>query len=206
MELTYSENPITTITNKIDSGVKLLITIPALLWIKGMPFRLFLVFLTANTLIPIGSTIEKYIYNDWDFGVVVVFLLIIEALLGWAKHYKLKTLDKKYAMWGIVQNIMIVIGFSFLFHALRFSLIESGTSPEEFMTKYLRLLKQLIFISYFGLSMSVSLFIVTNGKFPPGFFIRRLKKFKDTGNIDELLNQETSRAEKEYKKRGIKDN
>lgn len=127
------------------------------------------------------SISERFI--DWGvsnqvFISILVGTLFVDLILGVWKHLKMSTFSFKQMILGFCQKIGIVILFYFLSEAL--IQIISDADLDSIYVKVA--LKLMLFIYLAGNSL-VNMGIITNGKFPPLYFLKRIDKFNKTGDV-----------------------
>jgi len=123
-----------------------------------------------------GWYIDSQVYIQ-----ILLWTLIADLALGVWKHLNLSTFSFKKMIWGFTQKMFFVIVFYFLSEA--FLQIISDAELDSVYVKVF--LKFLLFIWPAGNAL-VNMGIITNGKFPPLAFLKKIHKFNETLDYNDL--------------------
>jgi phage-related holin len=136
---------------------------------------------------------NKYVLTDKGFAEILFIFILGDLVTGGAKHLKLRNFSFKLMFTGLLEKIFVSIVGLVLFNAL--SLIE-GLQQHETILDYFKVTGKLINAFYVGGSAFNNLYVLSGGKFPPLGWMKRMKSFNITGNLDELSKaQEAGNAE-----------
>lgn len=113
------------------------------------------------------------------YGLYVV--LFINAVLGILTHKKLKTTDIGEFALSTLITIVVVFGVYFSLDQLNNSI------PEGFLSVGFSSSVQILTLLFPIAKIMRNSFILTNGKFPPEFFIEKLYNYERDGNIKSFL-------------------
>ena len=115
----------------------------------------------------------------------VLGAIIIDHLLGTWKHlYIDKDFTIKKNIKGLFAKIIIVILGAYLFEGIN-HIVEKDT----FIKDYLLIVMRLMVFLYPGGSALGNMSIFTKGKFPPKAWIKRLDKFQENLDVEDLTNK-----------------
>lgn len=129
----------------------------------------------------IAEKISGWYIDSKSFIQIIILTLFADLFLGIWKHWKLSTFSFKKMILGFAQKLFIVIVFYFLSEA--FLQIIADADLDSIYVKVF--LKFLLFIWLAGNAL-VNMGILTNGKFPPLAFLKKIQKFNETLDYNDL--------------------
>lgn len=133
---------------------------------------------------------NKVLLRDHDFIAGIVTVVIIDGIMGAWKWIKLSKFNEKKLAIGIIEKLAICIFAMVIFNTL---ILAAGDHPD--IVSYMNLLAALTILIYPALSAFKNMFFITNGKFPPIGWMRKMESFNDTANIDEIFKQEKAKQD-----------
>lgn len=148
-----------------------------------------------SPLVLIISNLSEYLLGfapilvkDSDFLRIIILFLFFDLVLGAWKHWEQKTFDWKRLYTGFLEKVFVSLIGMVLFNAV--------SSIKEFqeihdLERWFILTGKLMNLFYIGGSAFSSMYVITGGKFPPIGFMKRLKSFNETLNINELTKNDT---------------
>ena len=154
---------------------------------KGtLPMKLgaSLLFVTwVSPLAWIWHGLRVHIISDTSFVKALALCLFVDLFCGVWKHWKQHTFDWKRLYVGFIEKC----GMSFL-GMIVFNSITGLQEWEHAATirDYLILVGKLTCLIYVAGSAFSSMYIITGGKFPPVGWMRRMKNFNETLDVDEF--------------------
>lgn len=144
------------------------------------------------------SLIHKYFFHDRDFVEIIFVLLIIDIATGLMKHLKTHTFSWSELFLGMIEKVFVSAIAMVTFNAL--GSIKDLEKNETIML-YFTLIGKLLNAFYVGGSAFNNLYIITGGKFPPVGWMKRMKDFNLSGNVEDLTNgKRAEELEKDDKK------
>jgi len=126
--------------------------------------------------------------KDADFFRVIMLFLFADLVLGVWKHWEQKTFDWKRLYTGFIEKVFVSLIGMVMFNAV------AGIKEfQEIQTleSWFVLTGKMMNLFYIGGSAFSSMYVITGGKFPPIGFMKRLKSFNETLNINELTKNDT---------------
>jgi len=176
----------------LDTVLKLLAYIEYGSRIQRVEASLWLAILFSPIAFLIDLT-QKYVLTDRLFIEILFLLIGLDLVAGFIKHWKLRTFSFKLMFTGLMEKIFVsVIGM------VLFNTIGSipGLALHQDVLNYVLIVGKLVNAFYVGGSAFNSLYIVSGGKFPPLGWMKRMKSFNLTGNIEDLSkNASTDKVE-----------
>ncbi len=139
--------------------------------------------LTVVPILYLGDLVDMYFLFDIGFLEILLISLTGSLFMGIWKHLKLRTFSKTRMLLGFIEQITIVVVALIMFNA--FSHIKEFARHQDAMD-YFNLLWKTIVVSYPATSLFNSMYYVTNGKFPPVGWMKRMKNFQKNLNLQEL--------------------
>ena len=130
--------------------------------------------------------------SESDFFAILTLALMIDLLIGMLKHLKINNFSFRDLALGLIIKVVVAYGGLLLF--MSFASLEDGPIVEWF-----------IFVSKFTIllypagSAFSNMFILTDGRFPPLKFMKKLKSFDEIITPASLLIEERERNEKNRK-------
>lgn len=119
--------------------------------------------------------------NQIDFFAILSVALIIDLVIGVIKYLKLSQFSFKKMLLGLITKVMVSYGGMLMF--MLFASLDEGLMAQWFM-----LVAKFTVLLYPTGSAFANMFIVTNGKFPPVGFMRKLKSFEEfSGPSNDLM-------------------
>jgi phage-related holin len=144
--------------------------------------------LLSSPVIWVLSALGTYVFPDRKFIGVLFVLFMADIATGIVKHWMAHTFSFKELYTHLLLKLFVTIVGMALFNTL--ALVDSGDDAKV-IVDYFKLAGKVFNAFYVGGSAFSNLFIITGGKFPPVGFMKRTKKFNDTGNIADLTNDIT---------------
>lgn len=124
--------------------------------------------------------LTSWYVNNQIFMTFVFLALVIDHILGTYIHLKIKkdfTLKKNLD--GLLRK-----GFSVVAGYVLFEMVHQIVKDVDFIATYFKVLLQLMVMLYpVGSAMS-NLSLITNGKFPPIGWMKKLEKFNESADIE----------------------
>lgn len=134
---------------------------------------------------PIFALVIKichYLFPDLGFVVWITIAITIDWVSGMAKHFIIGDFCRNYMILGLC--IKVGVGFGAL---LLFTGASSTLADHPDIASYLILLGKIAIFMYVTISAFDNFFIITGGRFPPGWYMKRMKKFNKTGKLEDLI-------------------
>lgn len=161
---------------------------PIWLWETHVPlYRAVVVFVTSIVFTPlylISDWFDLYIFSDWHFLNFFLVGLSLEIVLGIWKHVKLKTFNYRKLIEGVMWMLVGALVLMVLFNGI---LYISVSNEAGFAGGYIKFFYRFLILGYLLWSSSNSMFVISGGKFPPMFWMKRIGKYNKTGNTRDLL-------------------
>lgn len=123
------------------------------------------------------------IVGDEIFVIIWAWTIIIDVLLGMLKHWKLKDFDFTELFIGFVIK-MIVSALGMMTFNLMCSI--PGIAKMELVASGLRLAGQVACFIYVGGSAFKSCYVISDKRFPPEGFMKRMKNFNQSFNVSDI--------------------
>ena len=118
------------------------------------------------------APIRRMLNNEKDFFVLLTLALLIDLFIGMVKYIKLKKFCFKDLVTGLIVKVMVSYGGIILF--LSFAVLEEGWASEWFT-----LVARFTVLLYPAGSAFANMYVITNGRFPPISFMKKLKSFEE---------------------------
>ncbi|MCJ8153256.1 hypothetical protein MKJ01_05705 [Chryseobacterium sp. SSA4.19] len=131
--------------------------------------------------ISITEKISGWYIDSQSFILILIWTLVADLALGVWKHLNLNTFSFKSMIWGFAQKMFFVIVFYFLSEAF-LQIISDAKLDSIYVKVFLRFL---LFIWPAGNAL-VNMGIITKGKFPPLAFLKKIHKFNETLDYNDL--------------------
>jgi len=129
------------------------------------------------------ENLSGWYIDSQSFIQVLVGTVLADLIMGVCKHWKLNTFSFKNMILGFTQKMFYMIVFYFLSEA---ALNIISTAKLESVHLYTKVfLRFLLFIWPAGNAL-VNMGILTDGKFPPLSFLKRIHKFNETLDYNDL--------------------
>ena len=128
--------------------------------------------------------LDFYVLTDKSFVEILFVFLLIDMTTGVWKHLKLKDFSPKSLFMGMLEKVFISMIAMVLFNAMGHI---QGLENNPQALDYFKLTGKLINASYIFGSALTSCYVITGGKFPPLGFMKRVKNFNATGQVDDLV-------------------
>lgn len=155
-------------------------------WFSQFVYRVVFSVVFSVCMVPamyLAELFNIYFFFDIQFIEIVVIFITAALVMGAWKHWRLKTFSHTRLILGLIEQTLIVTISMVTLNA--FTLLNELKHSED-AVKYFNLVWKLAILVYLGISIAKSMTIITNGKFPPIGFIRRMKSFNSTLDIGEL--------------------
>lgn len=128
--------------------------------------------------------IKRYILTDANFVEILGVCLTCELIAGIWKHLKLCDFHGRKLALGFMEKVLVAFLGMIVFNAVGHM---AGMQDNPTMFKWLSFVGQLVIIFYVIGSIANSLFVITNGKFPPIAWIKRMAQFSSTGDAKSMI-------------------
>lgn len=125
------------------------------------------VFATASLFI---KPLREIAENHADFFTILTLAILIDFIIGILKYVQLHKFSFKHMLVGLIVKIAVGFGGMLLFVA--FLTLETGNVSDWFLT-----VAKFTVLLYPAGSAFANMFVITNGKFPPISFLKRLDTF-----------------------------
>lgn len=151
-------------------------------------------FLIAASISPIAFVVEQI--SNWSItnGAYILFVfaaIIIDHILGSLIHLFIKRdFTTKNNIIGLINKVGLVLVVGILFEGINHIIV-----GDNFIKDYLTILLRLLVFMYPAGSAFVNSGIITNGKFPPSGFLKKLSKFQENINVNEFREAEQNNTE-----------
>lgn len=127
----------------------------------------------------ISEKLTGWYMDSQMFIIILIALLFADLFLGIWKHWKLRTFSFKKMLYGFCEKIAMTIVFYFLSEV-----IIQIISDAKLDSIYVKVAFKLMMYLYLGGNALVNMGIISNGKIPPLFFLKRIAKFNQTGDLN----------------------
>ena len=141
-------------------------------------FKSFILFGPVAFLI--GAVENWYIENEHFFYAVIV-LLIVNMWLGGRMHWKKKQFDTKIFL---NKTSEMIISLSLIYLGLEMIISLGG---ENSVTSGFRLILQITSLIYPFSKIAKNIYILTKGKYPPEWLMKKLYDFEKTGDLNAFM-------------------
>lgn len=121
-----------------------------------------------------------YIDNS-AFISFVLMAICIDAILGGWVHFIKHDFNFRKLFWGFATKTMVLV-----FGYVLFEMIHQIVQDVEIIATYFKITLQLVVMLYPAGSALGNISILTNGKFPPIGWMKRLERFNNEGDIEIL--------------------
>lgn len=133
----------------------------------------------------VGLTLSER-FAGWyiDNAAFISFVLIaicIDAIVGAWVHYIKHDFNFRKLFWGFATKTMVLV-----FGYVLFEMIHQIVQDVEIIATYFKVTLQLVVMLYPAGSVLGNISYLTNGKFPPIGWMKRLERFNLEGNIEIL--------------------
>lgn len=155
-------------------------------WFSQFIYKVMFSIIFSVCIVPImylGELFNVYFLFDIQFIEIVIIFITGALIMGAWKHWRLKTFSHTRLLLGLIEQTLIVTIAMITLNA--FTLLNELKHSED-AVKYFNLVWKLAILVYLGISIAKSMTIITNGKFPPIGFIRRMKNFNSSLEISDL--------------------
>lgn len=137
----------------------------------------------------LSSAVVVYLldlFNGWfsdnkDFVSFVIITIMINAGLGFWRHKRNNTFNWEEFFKKTGMMILIIILSYILLEMIR------SVAGENYVTNAFEALIQVTTLLYPGSKALKSLFILSNGEYPPRWLMTKIYNFENDGNLDNLL-------------------
>lgn len=142
------------------------------------------------TLAMFVNPLEEMLTREEDFFTTLLMALSIDLVIGIIKYVKLFQFSFREMLLGFIVKVFVAFGGMVLF--LSFAGLEEGWASEWFT-----LVAKFTVLLYPAGSALTNMYVITNGKFPPLEFMKRLKWFDGMVTPSTLTIGEEQSANKE---------
>ena len=134
---------------------------------------------------PLAYVLDYYtgiIHENRNFIVLILSAFIIDVVFGMWKHLKLHTFSFSELLTKALTKIAVVVMAMVLFNAM------AGVEGvgETGIKVYLLLIGKLMVMVYLSGSAFNNMYIITNGTFPPYSWMKRMKNFNESLDVNNL--------------------
>lgn len=164
--------------------------------------RLKYIWNTFITIAPVAFILD--VFNWWftenkQFGTFLCFSLIINLGVGVWYHIRSRTFVFKVFLFKNFEMIFVVIlGYTML-EMLRY------TAGDNIAGEVFKISIQIMTLLYPISKATKNIFIITRGKYPPEFIMRKLYNFEKNGDLAKFFSAEQTEADKDFLKEFIKE-
>lgn len=123
-----------------------------------------------STLAFIITPIKLLLESEKDFFVMLTMAIIIDLIVGIMKYIKLHKFSFKDMVLGLI--VKVVVGYGGMMLFLAFASLEDGWVSEWFL-----LMAKFTILLYPAGSTLANMYVLTDKRFPPISFMKRLKAF-----------------------------
>lgn len=134
---------------------------------------------------------NKIILRDQDFIAFIFVIVFIDGAVGIWKWMKLSKFNEKKLLIGFVEKLLICLMAMIVFNIF---ILAAGDKHSD-ISSYLNLFAAITILSYPALSIFKNMFFISNGKFPPIGFMRKMENFENTADINTIFSQEKSKQD-----------
>ena len=131
--------------------------------------------------------LRNYFVPDEHLLKTVIALCFFDSVIGAAKSIKQKRFNWLILMIGIMTKLMVSYIATVILKLMTNH--EEMTSSADF-EMYFILVGKLMIMMYPSISAFNNLHYLTNGKFPPVWYMERYDSFNKTGKVDDLLGKD----------------
>lgn len=131
--------------------------------------------------------LRNYFVPDEHLLKTVIALCFLDSVIGAAKSIKQKRFNWLVLMIGLMTKLMVSYIATVILKLMTNH--EEMTSSADF-EMYFILVGKLVIMMYPSISAFNNLHYLTNGKFPPLWYMERYDSFNKTGKVDDLLGKD----------------
>lgn len=153
-------------------------------------YHSFMVSPVFATLTVLVEPLRIMFANETDYLIMLTLAIIIDLIIGALKYIKLDKFSFKDLVIGLIVKVLVAYGGIALF--LSFASLEDGWVAEWFL-----LISKFTVLLYPAGSALSNMYIVTDHKFPPISFMRKLKAFDQIITPSALTIEEVKKNEKD---------
>lgn len=154
------------------------------------------------TIAPVAFLLD--VLNWWftenkQFGTFLCFALFINLCIGVYFHIRSRTfVFKTFLFKNFEMVFVVVLGYTML-EMLRY------TAGDNIAGEVFKISIQIMTLLYPISKATKNIFIITRGKYPPEFIMRKLYNFEKNGDLAKFFSTETTEADKDFLKEFIKE-
>lgn len=156
----------------------------------GMIAKLKATFVIASITSPMALALDhvnKWYFDNYDYVAFVFVAVMFDHLLGtWVHAFIKKDFSIKKNILGFFTKTMLVVIVGVLVEG-----VTNRLGSGEFLAEYFSLMARLMVFIYPAGSALMNCSIITNGKFPPTAFMKRIMNFNKDLDIKKLTNEPT---------------
>jgi hypothetical protein len=134
--------------------------------------------MAGSAVLKILEYTQDVFINNLIFILLIFFVYVIDIGFGIAKHLKLNDFSFRALLLHAMLKIYIGFGAMLIFNAFGFVLQEDAT----IIKTYFVMVGKLLTMTYYAGSAFNSMSVLTNGKFPPISWMKRMREFNKTLN------------------------
>lgn len=127
------------------------------------------------------NVLHWWFVNNAQFGGFMCATLVINMIVGALMHLKFRTFVVKSFIWKNVEMAFVIIIVYVLLEMLRY------TAGDNIAGDVFRILIQLMTLLYPTSKVCKNIFILTKGKYPPEFLMRKLYNFERNGDLGKFF-------------------
>ncbi len=140
--------------------------------------------LPLSLITSVSQSIQSWFFSNNDYITAVLLCIAIDHTIGTILHaLKLKDFSLKKNILGICKKISLCVISAILFETIHYTLKEIPLVYE-----YLKSVTRLTVLLYPAGSAFINMSILTNGKFPPFGWIKRIQAFNSSLDLDKFKN------------------
>lgn len=142
--------------------------------------------LAVTPFVFIFEKVSKWGIDNQDYILIVVGAILIDWIFGTIKHlFFTHTFTWKKNAIGLTTKIALAVAGGFLFEGLNFLVKDS-----DFVVTSTKIVTRIIILMYPGISAFENIYIVSGEKFPPKAWMERLKKWNESLNPKDLIDED----------------
>lgn len=132
------------------------------------------------------QSFHSWSLSNYDYISAVLLCIAIDHILGTILHAgKLKDFSIKYNILGVCKKISLCVLSGIIFEVIHYTL-----KDVPLIYDYLKSVTRLTVLLYPAGSAFINMSILTNGKFPPFGWIKRIQAFNSSLNLDKFKNHD----------------
>lgn len=137
------------------------------------------------------SVLGAWFHDNKQFGTFICTALIINMIVGAIMHFKNRTFKLKLFIWRNIEMAFVIITVYMMLEMLRY------TAGDNIAGDVFRILIQTMTLLYPTSKVFKNIFILTKGKYPPEFLMKKLYSFEKSGDLGNLFSGNNSQSNEE---------